>query len=99
VIRFHKKKNILILIILLLLIGLGVTGYLYRTEKIKSSNPAWLIEENTQKIIDNVSSPTLNLRGERSETRRWRYPESCGAILGKWKHEPKPMYVTDCCIM
>lgn len=44
-----------------------------------------------------LSSPTLNLRGERSETRRWRYPKSCGDILGKWRHEPKPMYVTDFC--
>ena len=50
-----SKKNILILIVFLLLISLGITGYLYRTEKIKSSNPAQLIEENTQKVIDNAS--------------------------------------------
>ena len=49
-----NKQTAVIAIIVVLLVSLGILGYLYRVEKLKSANPGQLVQENTQKIVEKV---------------------------------------------
>lgn len=48
------KQNVLIALIVVLIFCIGILGYLYRRETLKSANPGQLVQENTQRLVEKV---------------------------------------------